>query len=67
MQVKERSDGRGVKGGLPSRKCQTFAMCGTGSDSKAAREVSIGASVEVVVWMADLRKATKNVATDAYW
>ena len=26
---------------LPGRKCQTFAMCGTGSDSKAGGDVSV--------------------------
>ena len=27
----------------PSRKCQTFAMCGTGSDSKAGENTSVAA------------------------
>jgi hypothetical protein len=49
-EVKERSDGREVKEGLLSRKCQTFAMCGTGSDSKAGEHVSISAGGEVVVF-----------------
>jgi hypothetical protein len=44
-----------------------FAMCGTGSDSKAAEQVSTSVKEEAVVCTTDLRKATKNVATDAYW
>jgi hypothetical protein len=37
---------RNVRGGRDSqsRKCQTFAMCGTGSDSKAANHVSMDIS-----------------------
>ena len=48
-EVKERRDEMPVKAGLPSRKCQTFAMCGTGSDSKADEHVSTSARGEVVV------------------
>lgn len=56
---------------LLGRKCQTCAMWGTGSDSKAA-ETSVSECCMTVRdrlrrRLTDLGKATKNVATDAYW
>ena len=53
---------------IPSRKCQTFAMCGTGSDSKAGELVSVlYTSCSESGTTTHLRIATKNVATDAYF
>jgi hypothetical protein len=44
---------RAVKGYSPSRKCQTFAMCGTGSDSKAVEKSATNAP-EVRHWCRSL-------------
>jgi hypothetical protein len=38
--VKEEHEDGTVKEDSPGRKCQTFAMCGTGSDSKAAARLA---------------------------
>lgn len=65
-QVKERMDVWRETASLPNRKCQAFAMCGTGSDSKAG-STSAEARNGRQQSLSDLRKATKNVATEAYW
>ena len=66
VEIKRWDDERDLLG----RRYQTFAMCGTGSDSKAA-EASVSVCCTRVMTasgrMTDLGKATKNVATDAYW